>query len=377
MQSPLMADIQETHVAHVGWLRHRAGDDVAVYLRQGWFEYREQAFLWLYLRPGNVVVDCGAHLGLFSLLSAAVMGDDGVVIAVEPDPANLTLLRENIRLNDRACIRVIDRAAWSEVREMTLHVGMGTKSAYGSLVVEIEGGGDVTVRTDTIDGILAELDIERADFLKIDVEGAEVDVWQGCARLVAADAVPLVMVEFTEANQTAVGRSTADVARAWENNGYSLYRFDEESLQLVPAEVCGSIEYENLFAARDVEPINARLREVSQEHRRIATEILQRGRTAFELLKRACDAEYFMRLGDKRTIDVIRTSEGRTARMRRYARYIHRYTHSVPVRIARALRLVNLPEWIDQVEEDMKELDGSPPDGASEDRPDGPGSIGH
>lgn len=69
----------EIFVPHAGWLRHDADDEVALFLRQGWFEGTEQALAWLYLRPGDVFIDGGAHVGLFSLLAGRRSGRAGVL----------------------------------------------------------------------------------------------------------------------------------------------------------------------------------------------------------------------------------------------------------------------------------------------------------
>ena len=67
-----MPSSPEIYVPHVGWLAHPADDEVALYLSRGLYEYREQAFLWRYLRPGDAVIDCGAHFGGYPALVASV-----------------------------------------------------------------------------------------------------------------------------------------------------------------------------------------------------------------------------------------------------------------------------------------------------------------
>jgi hypothetical protein len=85
------------------------------------------------------------------------------------------------------------------------------------------------------------------------------------------------MVEFTEANLQRTGRSTAELYRTIEESGYLLYRFDPGSGQLVNRPLDGPIWYENLFAVRDVGPVNARLREADPGRRRAAWDLVQRG----------------------------------------------------------------------------------------------------
>jgi FkbM family methyltransferase len=270
-----MSDHPEILVPHVGWLRHEAGDDVALFLQQGWFEAREQAMAWLYLREGDTFIDCGAHVGLFSVLAGRAIGAGGRLISIEPEPHTASLLRENLRAGgiDRAV--VVEAGIADRPGTMKLHRAGDGRSAYNALSVDPAATG-VEVRVMTLDDLLDEQKVERADFLKLDVEGLELSVWQGAQRSIARSALPLVMIEFTEENLQRAGHSTLELAQAVTGSGYTLCRFDENTLRLTPATVDGPIGYDNLFAVRDVESANQRLATASPERRRIATEILRR-----------------------------------------------------------------------------------------------------
>ena len=161
----------EIYVPHLGWLRHPAGDDVALFLNQGWYEYKEQALLWLYLRPGDVVVDCGAHFGLFSVLAARAMGDEGTVLAVEPNPEVLPVLGENVKGDGRRCIEMIEAAVSSEDGTATFFAHGGGKTAYSSMRPAAEHVEEITVKTTTLDSLCKARGLERVDLVKIDVEG--------------------------------------------------------------------------------------------------------------------------------------------------------------------------------------------------------------
>src|ERR1700680_922113 len=85
-------------VPHIGWLRYPSNDVVLLHLREGSFEFSEQAFLWSFLREGafefseqaflwsflreeDIFLDIGAHCGLFSALASQVIGDGGRILA--------------------------------------------------------------------------------------------------------------------------------------------------------------------------------------------------------------------------------------------------------------------------------------------------------
>jgi hypothetical protein len=88
--------------------------------RYGVWEPGETRFLRALVRPGDVFVDVGAHVGYFSLLAASRVGEEGAVIAVEPEPRNLRLLRANLARNGASRARVIPLAAYSHSVWMSL-----------------------------------------------------------------------------------------------------------------------------------------------------------------------------------------------------------------------------------------------------------------
>lgn len=112
--------------------------------------------------PPGTVVDCGAHVGLFSLAAAMHASK---VVSVEPDPVNFRLLEINRELNRAEHIVCLNRALWSEPGEVSFR---RTGQTTGGTV---SGDGDLTVQTTTIDDLVAEHG--EIDLLKLDIEGAE------------------------------------------------------------------------------------------------------------------------------------------------------------------------------------------------------------
>lgn len=134
---------------------------------------REQTLLFQeHLRPGGTVLDVGAHVGYYTLLSSVLVGDAGRVHAFEPNPANAAFLRRHVEVNRRANVRV-EQAAVSD-RAGTARFDFGTGSGTGHLA----DGGALEVRTVRLDDYCAEHGLAPTA-VKIDVEGAEVSVLEG------------------------------------------------------------------------------------------------------------------------------------------------------------------------------------------------------
>lgn len=280
----------ELYIPHVGWLAFDDGDDVAKFLSHGWFEYREQAFLWLFLRPGDWFIDCGAHVGLFTMLASRITNGDVNILAIEPNPQTLTYLRNNLLSCHTDKTEVIAGAALNKSGKANLSVGKEGRSAYSSVEIEVSRN-TVSVDTFTIDDLLESRGIEKVQFMKLDVEGAEQSVLSGALKSVKAGRLPVVMVEFTESTLNQMGMSTGDLRASWEAVGYRFYRLDEEELRLTPYVFDGAIRYENLFAVMNPDAVNQRLENAESTQRRIATEIINRCGAASRHFDRCITAE--------------------------------------------------------------------------------------
>lgn len=129
------------------------------------------------VQQGAVVIDAGAHNGHLSICFASIVGSNGKVIAVEPDDANLTLLKRNFALNQHASdVQLVANPLWDKNETISFcQMGTVASSAFGTPDAEAT----ITKETITIDQIVAQLGLTRLDFVKMDIEGAEVKALQG------------------------------------------------------------------------------------------------------------------------------------------------------------------------------------------------------
>lgn len=132
-----------------------------------------------YLKPDQTFVDIGANKGDFSLLAAKMVGSKGAVLAFEPEPDNCGWIRKSIALNNYENIEVFEAALGGSNEEVELFIG--EKSGWHSLV-KSQGDTDnrsINVTKHTLDSILENSNISAVDMIKIDVEGAEMEVLHG------------------------------------------------------------------------------------------------------------------------------------------------------------------------------------------------------
>jgi FkbM family methyltransferase len=122
----------------------------------------------------EMVIDGGAHIGFFTIKASKVVGNDGLVIAVEPEPENFNLLCRNLKINSLVNVIPIKAALGGESRRGKLFLSVSIGHSLFS-----EASHFVEVPVITIDQLCKILGLPRVDLIKLNVEGAEYEVLEG------------------------------------------------------------------------------------------------------------------------------------------------------------------------------------------------------
>lgn len=150
----------------------------AILLESGELEPGVRRLIQKILRPGDVFVDVGANIGMHTIAAAQSVKPEGRVIAFEPYPPTVSLLRQSIFLNGFSDIVEIRPCAVANL-EGDLPIYLGATSGHHSLYAPLEGASKKTVNV----SIVRLDDVIKSDtavkIVKIDVEGAEIDVIRG------------------------------------------------------------------------------------------------------------------------------------------------------------------------------------------------------
>lgn len=164
------------------------------------FETMERKFVKRLLRRDMTVVDVGAHHGLYTLLASKCVGWRGRVVAIEPSPRELARLEKHLRLNRSSNVELIPCAAGEDPGEAQLYVADRFNDGFNSLRLPAIGEPVTNVRVPVrrVDDILSELDISKVDFVKLDVEGAELSVLCGAVKLLNRNPRPAMLVEVQD-----------------------------------------------------------------------------------------------------------------------------------------------------------------------------------
>jgi len=207
------------------WIRvnPRTGRNV----QQGVGEPQVQQALVDHLRPGMTFFDLGANIGYFSLIAARLVGLTGHVIAFEADPEIAARLRENLSRNNFSYARVEQKAVWSEDTTVSFaRVDPNTSPDRGLGHVSADSSGDtITVEAVSLDRYVTAQN--SPDFLKCDVEGAEVEVLRGAERLLAERRTILLVEMHSPQNHCALVQKFVEL-------GYTVRDLDENHVLALP-----------------------------------------------------------------------------------------------------------------------------------------------
>jgi FkbM family methyltransferase len=133
-------------------------------------------------KTGDTVVDVGAHIGLYTIIAAKRVGPTGKVIAIEPDPGNCKLLKRNVELNNLTNVIILECAAFSSNTKLKLY-SPGKDRGFTKLSTVMSARAltetFLDVDANTLDHLMVMQGIMQANWIKIDVEGAELEVLKG------------------------------------------------------------------------------------------------------------------------------------------------------------------------------------------------------
>ncbi len=210
----------------------RLSDNVTQSLAKGesWLN-DEWHLLQLFMPNGARVLDLGAHIGSFSL-AAAAMGCD--VLAVEASPANAELIRASVRENGFSNYRLANVAVGAERGEVHFLCG----GPYGYIVPHPEKG-SITVPIVPTDELLRDQGWKKVDFIKMDIEGAEVQALRGMKELLCAPEAPPIYYESNGYTLHNIGgTSCQELKKKLEEFGYRNFLYRHGQLIPVTATEC-------------------------------------------------------------------------------------------------------------------------------------------
>jgi len=187
------------------WMQVKSGPAEGIWLKlnprtaggtiAGTGERRELEIVREHLKPGMTFYDVGANIGIFSMVAARIVGAGGQVVAFEADPEIAERLREHARRNSFEWVNVEQKAAWREsgtVMFERVDTSVSPDRGVGH-IVDSTNAHVVTLDAIALDDCSPKY--RPPDFIKCDVEGAEVEVFRGAERLLK-ERGPVILCEM-------------------------------------------------------------------------------------------------------------------------------------------------------------------------------------
>jgi FkbM family methyltransferase len=173
-----------------GW---GAGATVIYAVRENY--ERELVHLDRFLSPGDVAVDAGANCGIYTIAFGKLVGNSGRVLSFEPAAETFPILQHNIRINGLHNTKAFQMALSDIKGRAQLFHHSGGPVAYSLGKDPSSLGIFEDVATTTLDDVMQEESIQHIDFIKMDVEGAELSVLRGAKKLLSRSR-PIFVLEI-------------------------------------------------------------------------------------------------------------------------------------------------------------------------------------
>jgi FkbM family methyltransferase len=201
----------------------------------GDFETAEVAFVRRFLKPGMTVLDVGAHHGLYTLISSKIVGLRGRVFAFEPSLRERRALVLNVWLNKIKFaiswnVRIQGLAVGEENTETDLYVADDWAGAFNSLRPPNVSAATskARVRVVSLDHWLATHKVNRVDFIKLDIEGAELSALRGARVLLQRRHRPVFLIEVYEVRTAPWGYSACEIVQLLHLEGYRWFTLSDD-----------------------------------------------------------------------------------------------------------------------------------------------------
>jgi FkbM family methyltransferase len=237
------------------------GQNAEVYFKnEGNYEVAEMRFVEGAVRSGMTAIDVGANIGMYALPLARLVGPSGHVHAFEPEDKNHERLTINLALNGFGNVTLNKSAVFSETKTLKLNLFPDEISSWHSLGMPempdpFNPGKTVKpTRVQEVPGVslddyCTKRGIGQVDFLKVDVEGAELEVLQGCRRLLSEGAVRHIMFEVSLPQIQGMGHHKTEIFTLLESAGYTSRPIQPDGSLGDPVKAAG-LAYGNYIATK-------------------------------------------------------------------------------------------------------------------------------
>lgn len=221
-------------IGHDNFRRHKAAqynppdELITWFLEHNRFDRNEIEFLLRLLANKKTIVDIGANIGIHSV-NYAYFINGATVYAIEPAQENLIVLKKNIDKHKLTNIRIVEKAIGKENSKGTLYVNeqnSGDNRIYKS--PDFEPMDSHGIEIITLDQFKKENDIGKIDYIKMDTQGCEFDIFEGGYKTLKEDR-PDIFMEFWPWGLIQKLGNQKIFKKVIEDFGYNVFKSEEQT----------------------------------------------------------------------------------------------------------------------------------------------------
>ena len=174
-------------------------------------------------KKDQIIIDVGANVGYYTIYLAKIVGKNGKVVAIEPDPYSFQTLKKNCELNNLSNVEFYNLAI-SDHNESLSFYQEKSHSGKGSLFSNSTENTSIDVQATTLDELF-EKKLQTINWLKIDVEGFEFFVLKGASKLLSK--TQKILIEIHENILSTNNQKPQDIIELLEESGFTIRIFNE------------------------------------------------------------------------------------------------------------------------------------------------------
>jgi len=191
------------------------------------------------IKEGNVVVDIGANIGYFTLIFAKLVGKNGSVFAFEPELNNFNILKKNIEINNYANVKLVKKAISDKTKIMRLFLNDSNKGSH-TLGKQKNNKQSTEIESVRLDDFF---DINnKIDFIKIDIEGAEIDAINGMSKILQNNKDLKILIEYNPLMLKGFGITSQKFFTTLRELNFNIYDLDDQNKKLIHIKSADDLE---------------------------------------------------------------------------------------------------------------------------------------
>lgn len=197
---------------------------------KGVYEEHETDMVKKIINKGDTVIDIGANIGYYTLMFAKLVGNDGKVFAFEPELSNYNLIKKNVEINGYKNVVIEHKAVSNKNEKIKLYLSEDNKGAH--TLVKDKTKNFLEIDSVRLDDYFKEYE-GKVDFIKMDIEGAEMEALKGMSLTLVKMSNIKLMTEYNPYLLKKIGINPKEYLELLKKSGFKLYHLDKKQTKLI------------------------------------------------------------------------------------------------------------------------------------------------